>query len=381
MLALRGKMGGDVVMTSRGGSVELKNADNGNNFTESTVRTSWLEPCGDLGSDLELVESHIRDVICSGDRLMSEVSGYLFEAGGKRLRPALVLLAARLGGGGAPLPISMASAIEVLHTATLLHDDVVDEAATRRHRPSANARWGNAIAILAGGYLLSRAMQVFASAGDAVNHLVCDTIEKIWRGQSQETQNAHNLDLDEGTYFEIIERKTAALYELSCRVGSLMAGLPDQQVEALASYGRDLGVAFQLIDDVLDVVSDEETLGKSPAADMRGGIYTLPVIHTLGQGDPDASRLRVVLAQRDPPEEELEEALDLLRHNRSIPYTVGAAVSILHRAQGRVECLPDSDAKKALRRLAQYVLVRPDVAQAVSQYGQVVWSERDDYCV
>lgn len=340
-------------------------------MTESTVRTSWLEPCGDLGNDLDLVESHIRDAIRSEDPLMSEVSAYPFQAGGKRLRPALVLLAARLGRDLAAPPIAMAVAIEVLHTATLLHDDVVDDAATRRHRPSANARWSNSTAILAGGYLFARAMHLFATAGDTINNLACDATEQIWRGQTQETQNAHNLDLDEGTYFEIIERKTAGLYEFSCRVGALMAGVADRHVETLASYGRDLGVAFQLVDDVLDVVSDEKTLGKSPATDMRGGIYTLPAIHTLAQGDPDASRLRAILARRDPLEEELEEALGILRHNGSIPYTVCAALSLLHKAQGRLECLPDSDAKETLHRLAHWVLVRPDAAQAISQYGAV----------
>jgi geranylgeranyl pyrophosphate synthase len=341
-----------------------------------SLSTSWLEVCSHIGGDLERVESSIRQIIACDDRLMADVSGYLFDAGGKRLRPALALLTARFGGTMTAAPTTMAAAIEVLHTATLLHDDVVDDAALRRHRPSANARWSNSMAVLAGGYLFSKAMQTFGSVGDAINQAVCDTVERIWRGQTLETQHAHNLDLDETTYFEIIESKTAALYDLACRVGSITVGLSQCEVDALGGYGMDLGIAFQLVDDVLDVVADEDTLGKPPAADMRGGVYTLPVIYTLGREIAGAGRLRTILAQRHPSQGNLEEALDILQHNGSVSYALEAAMAMLRRARERLGALADGDAKDALHRLSRYVLMRPEIAFALSQHADVISEAR-----
>ena len=321
----------------------------------------WSEPRAPAG-DLARVESGLLAAIDSEIGPVSRVCRYLVHAGGKRLRPTLVLLAARFGGAEASRVIPMAVAVELLHTATLYHDDIVDEASIRRARPSANARWGTRAAVFAGGYLFVKAMKLFASAGEAVNRAAAQAIERIWRGQTEETRNAYNLHLDERKFFEIIEQKTSALYELACRIGALAGDLPDRQTNALAAYGRNLGVGFQLVDDILDIVADEASLGKPPGADLRGGIYTLPVIATLARQDAGAARVRGILARHDPRREEIEEVLATLRANGSVDYAVEAARRAIQKAHDQAARLPDCGVRRSLNLLAADVLARADAA-------------------
>jgi geranylgeranyl pyrophosphate synthase len=323
--------------------------------TNSERPMSWVEAC-DLSRPLASVESGVDQLCGIDDPLVPDVCGHFCGTAGKRLRPALVLLAARAACTGALPPISLAAAVEVLHTATLLHDDVVDEAATRRHRPSANRQWGNTLATLAGGYLFARAMHVFASSGRSINALAADTIEHVWRGQAEEARNAYNLDLDEETYLEIIKGKTAAMYGLACRAGGVAANAADEDLERLAAYGSDLGVGFQLVDDVLDVSAAEDVLGKPAAADLRRGVYTLPVLYTLSRGDAAAKRLRAILGHDDLQAHELQEAIDLLRANGSVHEAVSRASSTLHRAMQHLDGLPASTARDGLRLIAMEIL-------------------------
>jgi geranylgeranyl pyrophosphate synthase len=212
------------------------------------------------------------------------------------------------------------------------------------------------MATFAGGHLFARAMQVFASAGDAINRTVCEAIEEIWRGQTRETQNAYRLDVDERAYLDTIASKTATLYELACRIGAVLGRLSQPQADTLATYGRDVGIGFQLIDDVLDVVGDERALGKPHASDIRGGIYTLPVIHALSQKNERAQQLGAILSRRDPPPDLLDEAIAIVRSNGAITYSLRTATAILERARDRLDGFPPSDAAQALRKLPGDIL-------------------------
>jgi geranylgeranyl pyrophosphate synthase len=218
------------------------------------------------------------------------------------------------------------------------------------------------MAIYTGGRLFALAMQVFASAGERVNRLAAQTVEDIWRGQTEEARNIHNLDLDESRRMDIIRGKTAAVYELSSRLGAMAAGLADEPVDALAGFGSDLGIAFQLVDDVMDIRGDERALGKPSAADLRGGVYTLPVIHALSEATTDAARLRAILSQREVPEDGYEEALRILRRNGSVAYALDKAAALVRRSQERLNTLPPSNARQTLWHLAYSILESAGVA-------------------
>lgn len=328
----------------------------------------WLGACA-LSEDLDRVEVELRAAVCSEDRLVAAVCGDHVRHGGKRLRPALLLLTARLGGHGPSGATGLAAALELLHTGTLFHDDIVDEAATRRFRPSANARWGNSMAVAAGGFLLSRAMQLFAAAGDDINRCVGEAVRRVCRGQMLELQHAGDLDLSESHYFTIIADKTSALYELACRIGGMHGGLEPRHTDALTRYAADVGVGFQLIDDLLDLVGDERALGKPRATDVRGGIYTLPVLHTLARGDGDALRLRAILGERELSHAALGDARALLDDNGSIEYARSTARTVLLRARDWLNGLPPGPALDALVSFPAHVFARAALANAATAAG------------
>jgi heptaprenyl diphosphate synthase len=317
----------------------------------------WLKSA-DVQKDLQLVETGLLDAVECDDPFVSAVCRHLINAGGKRLRPALLLLTTRFGGRNGSRARSVAVAIELLHIATLYHDDVVDQAVKRRQCVSVNAKWGNQVAVLAGTYLLSRAMYLFSCAGDKVGQAVSRAINTIWKGQMEETEGVYNLDLEETRLFNIIAQKTATLYELACHIGSVVSGLSNSETDQLAEYGRNLGIAFQLVDDAMDIMADEKLLGKPPGSDLREGIYTLPVLYTLRSTNADAVRLRAILAARQLTEERLFEALSILRRNGSIHYTVNTALAFIVEAKKRIQGFPNGDAKQSLCLLGDFLIDR-----------------------
>jgi heptaprenyl diphosphate synthase len=323
-----------------------------------------FEPC-DLRADLSAVDE-LAASLWTEDAIAAEVCGDLFHAGGKRLRPALVLLASRVGTADAPARIGLALATELLHVATLLHDDVVDEATVRRHRASTNSRFGNAVATYAGGYLFAKATELFAAADVNIDPLVSDAIRRVWRGQAREVENAHNLDVDEVLYYAIVDGKTGALYELACRAGAVAGGLSPDRVDALCAFGRNFGVAFQIVDDVLDIVGDESVVGKRAGSDLRSGVYTLPIIFALAESDDDARRLRVLLENEHLAETQVAEALSILRASPGIPRAISTATSVLDRARQHMATLPAVHARDALFGLLQNVLAPLDSISAYS---------------
>lgn len=255
---------------------------------------------GPLPDDLQRVEDALRSGVAGPDTLLGDVAGHLIAAGGKRIRPTLTLGAVYAVEGLGPVrneAITGAAAVELVHLGSLYHDDVIDEAETRRGVASVNARWSNIVAILAGDYLLARASSHAAKLGAEVALLLADTISELCRGQLLELQHLFDTTRSEDAYFSAIEGKTASLMATSCRIGGMVANVSPPTLDALTSFGRHLGICFQLVDDILDLTATDEALGKHAGQDLIEGIYTLPVIEALKAHSPEAEQLRSMLGR------------------------------------------------------------------------------------
>ena len=244
---------------------------------------------GELPEGLLRVEAALAESVRTEDRYMTEVAGHLIAAGGKRLRPAMALMAAHAGDPsegifGTGDVVQGAAAVELVHLGSLYHDDVMDEAAVRRGVPSANVRFGNVVAILAGDFLLAKASEIAASLGTEVAALLARTIGELCQGQVLELQSIFSPDRTEAEYLRSIDGKTASLLATSARIGAIVGGLPRTHVDALTAYGQSIGMVFQIVDDVLDLTATDQELGKPAGNDLVEGIYTLPVI--VGLDDP-----------------------------------------------------------------------------------------------
>lgn len=232
--------------------------------------------------DLTAVERRLSEALTPDDPFLAQVAGHLAKAGGKRLRPAIAVASARAGGvEPGPAVIDGAVAVELVHQGSLYHDDVMDSADLRHGVESANRRWGNLVSILTGDFLLAKASEMAAALGAEIAGLLASTIGKMCEGQVRELADAFNVARTEENYFTSINGKTAALWSASCRTGALTAELPRDQTEALTAFGHSFGMAFQIYDDVLDVIGTDEELGKPAGNDLMEGVYTLPVLRTL----------------------------------------------------------------------------------------------------
>jgi octaprenyl-diphosphate synthase len=277
---------------------------------------------------------------------------------GKRLRPTLVLLTAQASGGLRPAHPVLAAVVEMIHTATLVHDDILDEAVVRRHAATVNAEWGNETAVLMGDFLFTHAFHLAASLEST---LACRWIGRatnlVCEGEMQQVHNRGNVDLSEAAYFKIIRGKTAELTAVSCRLGAHYAGADAATVDAMDNYGRDLGVAFQIADDVLDIWGDECTTGKSLGTDLEKQKLTLPLIRLLATSSPSlAGRLRRMI--REPNEETRRELRPYLETSGSLDYAWEQARLYASRAADALDILPETAAKGLLRNMSQYVVRR-----------------------
>ncbi len=283
-----------------------------------------------LAEDLERVERALEEATRTDDAFFSEVTAGLRAAGGKRVRPLLTLLAAHAGGRAelGERAVTAAVAVELLHLGSLYHDDVLDEASTRRGVRSANDRWGNRVAILGGDFLLARASELAASLGADASRIVATTLAALCRGQVLEFQDVYDVHRTEERYFEAIAGKTAALMEAACRLGAMEAGLERDGGAAFAAFGRSLGLCFQIVDDVLDVVADEGMLGKPAGQDLVEGVYTLPTIRALSRSE----ELRALLG-RPLDAEERERARQLVAGSRSVEEARGVAEALLAESE------------------------------------------------
>ena len=309
-------------------------------------------------ADMDAVNTLIRDRLASNVVLINQISAHIIGSGGKRLRPMLHLLGARACGYRGNGHVLLAALIEFIHTSTLLHDDVVDESDLRRGRKTANAVWGNAASVLVGDFLYSRSFQMMVELDDMrIMRILADTTNRIAEGEVLQLLNIGNADTTEQAYLDVIERKTAVLFSAATRLGAVLAGLPAEQEEALAQYGLDLGYAFQISDDVLDYVSDADTLGKNIGDDLAEGKPTLPVIHAIAHSSPEqAASLRRAIESGGL--DSLDNIVDAIRNSGAIEHARARAEHYAQSARAALSALPVSAARDALSLLADYSVNR-----------------------
>ncbi|MDD3762735.1 MAG: polyprenyl synthetase family protein [Nevskiales bacterium] len=311
-----------------------------------------------IAGDMRKVDQTIRSRLHSEVSLISEIGEYIVSAGGKRLRPALVLLSARALGCSSDEPVLHAATIEFIHTATLLHDDVVDESGLRRGRQTANAVWGNAGAVLSGDFVYSRSFQMMVDSGRMeVMKVMSDTTNAIAEGEVLQLLNCGDPDVDEARYLRVIELKTARLFEGACRLGAISAESPRPIADAMTAYGHHLGLAFQVVDDLLDYLADPTVSGKNLGNDLAEGKPTLPLIHAMRQGSPEQKAM-IQAAIRQGRVENLEDVLKAVESTGAIPYTRALAERHAEKAVQSIGEVPDSIYKEALVQLARFNLDR-----------------------
>jgi octaprenyl-diphosphate synthase len=312
-----------------------------------------------LREDLSAIEREFGRDTVSGVEAITEIGEYLRNGGGKRIRPALLLLAAKLfeyQGRGA---IRLGAVVEIIHTATLVHDDIIDEAQTRRGRPAANTQWGNSKCVLAGDWLY---MQAFKVAVQERNFRILDTLieltQQMVEGELLQMEKLGNLiSLDE--HFDLIFRKTACLFSVCMRMGAILGGATPEQEENLAQYGRDLGMAFQIVDDVLDLTASENVLGKPVASDLREGKVTMAVIHALERCIPaERNLIETVVRERAFDGVSHAEILDVLSRYGSIEAAHACAMQYADLARNAICSFPDGEIKRALLWAPDFVVAR-----------------------
>jgi octaprenyl-diphosphate synthase len=314
-----------------------------------------------LAGDMEKVTRLIRARMASEHApRIPEVTAHLVEAGGKRLRPLLTLAAARLCGYAGDHHVRLAATVEFIHTATLLHDDVVDESERRRGRPTANLLWDNKSSVLVGDYLFARAFQLMVETGSIrVLDILANASAVIAEGEVLQLTVASNLATGEATYLQVVRGKTAALFAAATEVGGVIAGAPQAQVRALFAYGDALGIAFQIADDILDYGGLSATLGKNAGDDFRERKMTLPVIRAVAAADADERAFWArAIGKGEQREGDLEQALALLARHGALESAHATAADYAARARAALEPLPGGPLKDQLAELADFVVAR-----------------------
>ncbi len=305
-----------------------------------------------VGARLELVERALHAAVGTDEPVVSEAARHLLDAGGKRFRPLLTLVAAQLGDPDAPGVVPAALVIELTHLATLYHDDVMDEAVLRRGAPAANRVWGNSVAILTGDYLFARASDIAADLGTEMVRIQARTFARLVRGQVRETVGpAEGVD-PLGHYLSVVSDKTASLVSTAARFGGMASGVDAATVALLAEFGERIGVAFQLADDLLDVTSDSVRSGKTPGTDLREGVPTLPVLLALRSVDPADARLRDLVSRPLSDDAEVAETLQLLRAHPAVEHAHRIVLDRADLARETLRSLPVGPARDALDAVA-----------------------------
>ena len=334
----------------------MASQDRSSDATEPFARLMTLVK-GDLGA----VNETIRDRMSSEHApRIPAISAHLIEAGGKRLRPILTLAAAQLCDYAGSDHIKLAATVEFIHTATLLHDDVVDESGQRRGKTTANILWDNKSSILVGDYLFSRAFQLMVETGSLrVLDILSNASAVIAEGEVLQLTTAHDLSTEEARYRQVIHGKTAALFQAAAEVGGVISAAPEEQVQALATYGSGLGMAFQLADDFLDYGGDADALGKNTGDDFREGKVTMPVILAFSRGDADAKAFwNRTVGKGDWTEDDLATAMTYVRETGALADTQKAARAEIDAATEALDVFGDSPMRTALRDVARFVVER-----------------------
>ena len=314
-----------------------------------------------LAADMEAVNALIRERMASQHApRIPEVTAHLIEAGGKRLRPMLTLAAARLCGYDGPFHIHLAATVEFIHTATLLHDDVVDESAQRRGRPTANLLWDNKSSVLVGDYLFARSFQLMTATGNMrVLDILANASATIAEGEVLQLTAAQDLATTEDIYLKVVRGKTAALFSAATEVGGVIAGADEAQVRALFDYGDALGIAFQIADDLLDYGGTSAAIGKNTGDDFRERKLTLPVIKAVAAADAEERAFWVRVIEKGRQEDgDLEQAITLMQKHGAMAAARADALGWSDRARAALQALPDHPLRQMLDDLADYVVAR-----------------------
>ncbi|MGH9207024.1 MAG: polyprenyl synthetase family protein [Acidimicrobiales bacterium] len=308
-----------------------------------------------LEEDLGRLESTLRRSLRTEDALLADVAQHLVSAGGKRLRPALTIAAAASGRAPATEEVLLGGvSVELVHLASLYHDDVMDEATTRRSVQTVNSRWGNLVAIVAGDFLLARSAEIAAGLGTEVAGLLAVTLGRLCEGQISEVHSAFDMSRSEEAYLSAIAGKTASLMAASCRIGALTAGLDRHHIEALTTFGQCFGMAFQIRDDILDVVATHEDLGKEPGQDLVAGIYTMPVLRALRDSESQAELKELLGKPLSPQDRDI--ARDIVASSGAIAETTRTGRRYAERAAGAVTTLADTAVGESLARLGRSLI-------------------------
>jgi len=308
-------------------------------------------------TEIPLVEERLKAVAEADFPELAQLLGHVLRREGKRIRPALTLLAGKFHHYNLELLIPMAAAIELFHTATLVHDDTIDNSATRRGLPTLSSIWGSEVAVLAGDYLFAKSADLVATTGNLrVITLFAQTLMTICSGQLEENFSACDPEQSRQQYYDRSGKKTASLFSAAAESGAILSEAPEEAVQALKSYGYNLGLAFQIVDDILDFTAGEEELGKPVAGDLLQGILTLPAILFMEQ-HPEDNPIKEMLAGKDE-EANLKRAIESIRNSPIIGESYGIAQDFSAQACHPLEVLPDSPARRALLQLADYVIQR-----------------------
>lgn len=309
-----------------------------------------------MDEDRERIDEIILESVQTADPYLTEIASHLVVAGGKRLRPVVAIVAAQVDGTPASRDVVRGGvACELVHLGSLYHDDVIDEADTRRSVETVNAKWGNLQAILAGDFLLARASEIAASLGTEVAALLARTIGRLCEGEIEQLRHAFDVQRPEESYLASIEGKTASLYATAARIGGIVAGHDRETIESLTEWGRNYGMVFQIVDDILDIVDTTERLGKPAGHDLIDGIYTLPVLRTLTAGHGVGEELASLLGGPLEPAER-DKALAIVRTNEGVESAVAEARRFVGAAEELCDQMPPTAATEALRHAPRALL-------------------------
>ncbi|HEV2782024.1 MAG TPA: polyprenyl synthetase family protein [Actinophytocola sp.] len=311
-----------------------------------------------LAEGLVRVEDTLHAVVHSDVEFVNQAATHLVKAGGKRFRPVFTLLCAQFAGGNTDAVITAAAAVELVHLATLYHDDVMDEATMRRGEASVNARWDNTIAILTGDFLFAHASRLVADLGSDAARIIAETMGELVTGQMRETVGPRAGEDPVAHYLSVIAQKTGSLIATAGRYGAMHSGATPEQVEALHRYGQLIGTAFQISDDVIDIASPAAESGKTPGTDLREGVQTLPMLYALADPADGSARLRELLSGPITDDAAVDEALTLLRHSPGLRQAARTLADYAARARAELDALPPCPARDALELLARYVVAR-----------------------
>lgn len=313
-----------------------------------------------IQSAMQELEDELIEQLKSRVPVAFEIGAHIMNSGGKRIRPQLAIISARMGGYTGTDALKLSGAIECIHTATLLHDDVVDKADTRRGRPAANTLWSNEMCVLGGDFILAKAFSALTSIRNLrILEIVSRTTERLSEGELFQMSNVGNLDITEEDYLRVITDKTAVLMEAACRGGAILGGLDPDREEALAGFGFNLGIAFQMTDDVIDYRSEKATMGKAPGKDLEEGKLTLPLISALKRADDDErARLGRMIQESELSDQDFQWVRQFLERRGGITEALEKSRDYLKQATDLLDIFPDSEEKGALMKLAGRILTR-----------------------